>query len=530
MAISRKIIWKTALGAALASGLGFRFWLYLLNDSFWRDETKLLLNISRYSFLDLLKPLDYGQGAPLAYTWFLRVIWECGGHSAMAMRSLSLVASLIALYLFYFLIISIFSDQKIQFFMVLFFSISPGIILFAGLTKQYSLDVLTAIILLYAFRFLFTANTKNTIPVKNYFLVVAAPLVSLPAIFIVVAIGAALLAQDFKKYFRSALVIMVLGAISFLLEWAFVLNHCASMAALINGPFIEYSSIGGWLWNLKQLFFAYLGPNVTPFLLCGLLFFLILLIVGILQAWRTAGWTCLAILLLPVLLCFAASAIKIFPVFGRSLLFTSPGIYLLAGFGFKQLFQSQRYPMVKIILIFLCLIAPCLHETIRAYTKPIAGVREALQFIAAHRQTGEVVLFDSYAAPTIAYYRLIGSPLVTELTFEQDPERIIEASKTYDENYPERVRSSFYSNKHVWLISETNLYTRGNKATSQFQISFMKFIQHFIGKRQVEHHFYESSMPDQWIPVYNEFASKRHIMNQLVSDRIFLYEFDKENP
>ena len=88
--------WYRLIGApvALVAGAGIRLWFYFLNDSFWRDETKLLLNIAHKSFLELLSPLDPKQVAPVPLLWLYRVVYLWGGGGELSMRAFSLITSI----------------------------------------------------------------------------------------------------------------------------------------------------------------------------------------------------------------------------------------------------------------------------------------------------------------------------------------------------------------------------------------------------------------------------------------------------
>jgi hypothetical protein len=156
---SKKIIaWVTGAPAAIAIGVSVRLWLYLLNDSFWRDETKLLLNVAHKSFLQLLGPLNYGQEAPVPLLWLYRLLYLTGAGGELPVRAVSLVMGIGALYLFYRLAQRVLPERRAVLLVTWLMALAPGAILVGALAKQYSLDLLVACALLYVATPWFTAS------------------------------------------------------------------------------------------------------------------------------------------------------------------------------------------------------------------------------------------------------------------------------------------------------------------------------------------------------------------------------------
>jgi hypothetical protein len=524
--------WKFALWLAMCTGIALRLWFYLLDDSLWRDETNLLLNVAQNSFFDLLKPLHYNQESPITFLWFLRVLWLSGANGELSMRAVSLCASLLSLFFFYRIIMHFLSDQKARFFSLALFALSPGIILYAASVKQYSIDILAAAILLYASRSWFIPgnSTSSAIGIKSFLLAVAAPWFSLPSIFIIIAQGAGLIIKNRNEHLRQrpALLFIALGCASFAVEWLAVLHR--SLMRIDLDYYLRYHSLGGWLWNFKQLFFAYTGPNIHMLLIAGISLASILLLVGIFEARRRHGPAIVVFLLLPLVLAFGGGLIKVYPLFGRCLLFATPGIYLFIGYGMSRLFRSGSRSIITGCAILVLLIFPCLAETLRSYTKRTGGVREALQFIADRQHNDDVVLCDTYSAPSIAYYRLIGRPWATILKFALEPEKQIEGNAV-SEGLPAAICSTTYARQRVWLIAETIFYARGNGDTKLFQRSLVTtlHLQRFIEKQQAYFLSKKDNMLDYWRNTLQNVSAKRQVFDQYSTNRVQVCGFDKQS-
>src|SRR3989338_11217817 len=67
-------------------GIIFRFYRYLYNKALWLDEAMLSLNIVERSFLELLKPLDYRQNAPIGFLMIEKFFVNIFGNNEYSLR------------------------------------------------------------------------------------------------------------------------------------------------------------------------------------------------------------------------------------------------------------------------------------------------------------------------------------------------------------------------------------------------------------------------------------------------------------
>jgi hypothetical protein len=165
------------------------------------------------------------------------------------------------------------------------------------------------------------------------------------------------------------------------------------------------------------------------------------------------------VLILPLLLAFGASAARLYPVLGRLLLFATPGLYLLVGYGVTRLFRIMPWPRVLALALFI-LIFPGIQASLVAYERPVGGVREALQFIVSHQHPQDVVLCDSYAIPTIAYYQLLNRPDAVSVRCELNVKEWSWGRVDPWQLKSERLLPLITPEKLVWLVAETLDYAR----------------------------------------------------------------------
>jgi hypothetical protein len=521
--------WKLSIPGVFIAGTAVRIWFYLLNDSFWRDETKLLLNAAQKPFLDLLNPLLYAQESPLAYLWLLRGFWLSGMRSELAMRSASLLASLLSLYLFYRLISRLFRGPGVKIFSLSLFAFSPGIILYAGLAKQYSLDILVATVLLNSSIGWFITGDRNRfrIGLKRFLLVTLAPWFSLPSIFIIMAICVGLALQYGRRHLYTVLLFASTAGISFLLEWITVLHRCSGIQNLTSPYSMQYAHLENWLWILKQTFFSYTGPAFSFALVIGLSVAALFLLTGIFRMGRTRGSPLLALLLLPLLLAFGASLAKVYPVLGRNLLFAVPGIYLLIGYGIEPLLRFRGRTFIAGVALAGMILIPCFQETLRSYSKPTGGVREAMKFIVERNHKEDAVFCDDYSASTVTYYCLVGRPYAVSLNFLVDPEKQIEG-KIVSRDIPRDLFDSVASQKRIWLISETVYYEKENGSSENFQVHLADFLQRFIGKKQIDYRFNGDDLSAYGRKLVDYLSTRQAVIYTYTTDRVQVYGFEKQ--
>jgi hypothetical protein len=449
--------------AALIVGVGFRLWFYSLNDSFWRDETMLLLNVAEKSFWGLTGQLDYAQGAPLPILWLYRSLYLLGLGSELPMRALSLGASLLGLWLFYRLTRLAENDIKGTIFATWLLALSPGAILFAAQAKPYALDFLVACGFLYLAVPWFIDREDSRKNTRLFWYAGLAPWFSFPAIFVAGGVAGGLLLTSPRRGIRPALILIVVVFLSFSLEYLALLRHNISGKDFVL--FLNFWSSEGSLIYITTSFLLYFPflPYFTeyPFLsrflwVVGVL----LIIVGMRTAGRKYGWAWVVVLISPLLIALLASALKQYPVYGRCYLFAIPGLYLLIGYAVGVLYEIVIFPKILtsgfILVVFLGFISSLLN-----IGTPMAGVREGLKYIMDHQQNEDIVICDSFAIPTVTYYRLIGLHNVSDLNCNVENLKKF----AYGWRYPqqigyEEILPLIPRSQGIWCLGEVEGYTR----------------------------------------------------------------------
>jgi len=128
-------------------GFFLRTYFYIINRSLWLDEAMLALNIVNRSFLDLLKPLDLDQAAPVGFLLLQKVAICLLGVRDYVLRIVPMLSGLLSIPLMY--AVTSQYRQSCVFFSLALFALSPKLIYYSSELKQYSTDVLASLLLLF---------------------------------------------------------------------------------------------------------------------------------------------------------------------------------------------------------------------------------------------------------------------------------------------------------------------------------------------------------------------------------------------
>ena len=85
--------------AAVAIGVVLRIWVLTQRGSLWLDEASLALNVLGRDFAGLLRPLDWGQAAPVGFLWLERALTGLLGTAEWVLRLLPAMAGGVTIWL-----------------------------------------------------------------------------------------------------------------------------------------------------------------------------------------------------------------------------------------------------------------------------------------------------------------------------------------------------------------------------------------------------------------------------------------------
>jgi Dolichyl-phosphate-mannose-protein mannosyltransferase len=447
-----------ATWAVVALGIAVRVRQWAFGRSFWADEDGLWLAMHGRGYAALTEPLPSGQAAPIGWLWSEHLVMSVFGDGERAARLLPLLFGCGALVLAAVLARSVLGGPAALATTILV-ATSPLLVYYSNEFKQYSADVFWSLALL----------------------LIAAVLLDRPLRARSAALLAAFLATCI--WFSHAAVLTaagVLGALGLLAllarQWRRLLLLVGAAVPLVVSLAVEYEVAlsktvdndtlqGFWKFGFPpkplrpdsfKAWVADSGPRLLsrPFSLHHGLLLLVLVAAGalVLAVWRTR---LLLVLLLPLVVLLAGAILHVYPAADRLVLFAVPTVLLLAAAPVALL---RRYPsgLVTAIAAVLAVAAAVgvgvlatpgvreskvylAHPLLREETRPV------VQYIAEHRQPGDLVLIDTYSLPISVYGRRYGLP--------QSAARVVRApspSRACVPGAAEKIIKQRY--RRVWLM------------------------------------------------------------------------------
>jgi hypothetical protein len=319
-------------------GIILRLYFYILNRSLWLDEASLALNIVNRSFPDLFKPLDYYQGAPLGFLFAQKTIGSLLGYKDYVLRFIPLIAGIASIFLMF--IVSKKIGRQISPYICLgLFVLSPRLIYYSSELKQYSTDVLATLLLLILVPDCLDDEVKPRTLVTLGITGCLCLWFSHPSLFIYLGIlmtlGLTFLIKKDKTRIFWVIGIAVVSGINFLLVYLINLRFLISNDILLgywNGSFAPLPPWSNLNWYYKTAINMLNDPAYLPIsVITGLLF-----LVGIIS-FGIRRWQILSVVLTPIILTLAASALRKYAFSGRLLLFMLPLVFLLLSDGIEQI-------------------------------------------------------------------------------------------------------------------------------------------------------------------------------------------------
>ncbi len=450
---------------------------YVLGRSFRNDEGSLATAINTHGWLSTLtKPFGGTMTAPVGFLAAEKLAVTLLGNRDFIFRLVPLAAGLACVPLFFFLARKVIGPVG-SVFSVGAFALSWMPVFYASDLKQYSTDILFAILILLATSRALERGTRQADLLLAVTGMVAVSF-SHPAIFILAVVGPVLLYQRWAEAAgrRRMIVIGSLWVAAFLIFYILFYRTVGQVDRIVgywedlNGlmPIPPWQD-PGWFLGRPAALLVVVG-GLSGFVLIPAAFY----VLGLIGFIRRGQWPWAACLFGPVIMTLIGSAIANYPFKGRLILFLVPSAFLVIGEGIEELGRLVRPQLtarasVWIAAAFL-LWSPAsglLNQLQQPRSAPYPeDIKPVLQYVHDNLQAGDIIVVYPGAIPTYTYYAslygLSGNKTYYLADWRKRPFR-------YDEFIDTLPRD-----RRVWFIFSRVLVTRDHQDERQYILNSVR--------------------------------------------------------
>jgi hypothetical protein len=467
------------------AGSFLRLYFYALGRSLWLDEASLALNIVNRSFSDLLEPLDTNQGAPLGFLLLQKTITVLLGDSDLALRLVPLFAGLLSIPLMYLVANKFNGKFSFPSFITLgLFIVSAKLVYYSSELKQYSTDVLTALLLLLVVTYCLEDPPELWAFVALGVGSCMALWISHPSLFVVGGIIFTLVLTYAIKRDRRRIYWLLGVGVAYLANLCFIyffnLRYLESNNNLIDywaASFAPLPPWNNWGWYSN----AFLNMLKDPATLPTSVITWGIIVLGIFS-FAIKRWQFMLILLAPFLLTLFFSTFEKYPFSGRLILFLLPFLFLLLAEGIEKvrhLLMKINRPaagMVVAILVMYFLLGSLKVAYMNIKSPPMGeDIKPVMAFIRDNRKSTDSIYvyygarqaFEFYAS-TYGFNNYIISP-----TARNEPARYLEDIQNMKDT------------QHIWFVFSHNC--------SWCTVNERDFILEYLNQNWVKEAEFESS-------------------------------------
>jgi hypothetical protein len=419
---------KVLIQVILLLGVVIPFIQFLDNRSLWTDEAKLALNIITKSAIELFKPLDHNQVAPILFLQVEKVFSILSPHSEFGLRLFPLLCFYGSLFFFYRILKIIFKDNyHLIIIALLLFVCNSNMVYYSSEVKQYMTDVFVVTAIMY-----FTI--KDFIKPSNKFVglgVVGAISIYFSNIspIILFAAGAYVFYHTViveKKRLPSVLLLFGTWLVLFFSYYMlFIHGHpmkdhlVSSMSRKAAFPAQDVFSPDFFHYFSSHVFITVFS-GLMPFYLLRKIPLFILFLAGIFIMIRKGKADLFILLILPLITHLTLSYFHIYPFNLRFILYNIPLIILVISFGFDglivliaYLFKKAitakpvqlNYTYISVIFIPLLLVTGFYLKKLPIHREEI---KQSLRYIHKHIDKDDKIYLYYGSGSAYKYYKTIG--------------------------------------------------------------------------------------------------------------------------
>jgi len=455
------------------AGVIFRIRQYLTGRSLWVDEAMLALNIVNRNFLDLFKPLDYDQGAPIGFLLVEKLFNLLFGRNELVLRFFPLILGLLSLWIFYLLLKRFTHGTSLAIAFALF-ALNPRLIYYSSEVKQYIGDVFVTIVLLLIASHVFEKSSGKRLGILTISGVIALWF-SHPSLFVLAGIGVSLFISYIQKRdFKSIRPIIGMGILwlaNIFILYSLTLGQLKSNSFMMNywqdafAPMPPWSDLK-WFWGAftanADVHFAI---TIAPWIL------FVLILAGLVELFIQKKQIAASIIWI-MFFTLLASSLKLYPSLERMVLFLTPIGILLIGlsldFFAQKLRHRSNFSALTILIISVYLFWGMIPNTVDQFISPkyFEHIRPAMDYLQGTWKDSDAMYISNGGVPAFEYYApMYGLENADFISGQPDdynnPDTILERLETLK------------GNQRVWVLM-SHVYERGNLNEHDLLFEYLK--------------------------------------------------------
>jgi hypothetical protein len=403
--------WAVLAGwAVVALGVVLVVRVWQMQWTFFIDEILLLNNYIDRPFGRLHEPLSGYQAAPVGFSYAQKAIIETFGYGERAVRLLPMLCAAASLPVLLAVVRRLLSPLPGLVAMLLV-SLSGVFIAYAAQNKQYTLEMLVGVVMLYLTVVLVQRPPDMRLLAAWTLAAVVAFWLSLTALVVVGGMGLVLLGWSLRAGRPRDVAAVVLAGVvsvtSFAVAYALTIRptrQSADLMEFMTGFWDRYFLPLPLSRHAIQQWYAVLGGGVGD--LTGMAVEgvgLLLLVVGavyLVVRHRAAGWA----VIVPLALLVLAAMLQQYPLYARLVLFVLPMVAIAIGAGLQMILSWQGWRGWTLAAATLALILPGVIAK-EGYAGLTEDTRTVMKAMRPHVQPGDVIYVYSGAWSQWQHYQ-----------------------------------------------------------------------------------------------------------------------------
>ncbi len=340
-------IWMILTLIILIIGIVLRTCGLLQGHSFYLDEGDLIVNFRLFSYLGLFGPIYFDIQAPPMFLVMGKFLYSTFGYNEILLRSVIYFSGCLSLVLFFTLCKKVFKSNFSVFYAMLFLSLSYNLIYYSQAFKQYTIEMMFAIIATILFLNLDIEKLNRKDSLRLGIISAVSFWFSYSLAFVLSGFACVYLAKAiFEKSIykiKNFLTYLLPIGIAF---WIYYITNLQFVVGNKNLYTFWDRFTGFFPTSLAPINYIWGSNKYVVISVC------ILLIIGVVRFYLEDKFK-LAVIASPILMTLVASALHLYPFGTRLIIFLFPFFFILIAKPFDHISIKNKTYSIFVLILFL---------------------------------------------------------------------------------------------------------------------------------------------------------------------------------